>query len=115
MAIQTAGLRTTMATNYGTATPWMALSQTAPSGVAGTEVSGGAPAYARNASTWGTATNSAITATPAAFNVPSGQSVQGVEFFSASTAGTYLDGTTVTTQAFASQGTYTVTATFTQS
>lgn len=114
MAIQTAGLRTTMAAAYATNTPWMALATTTPGSSAGTEVSGGSPAYARKASNYATAASSADVASPAAFDVPASTTVVGINMMSASTAGTYMDGATVTSQAFASQGTYTVVATYTQ-
>jgi hypothetical protein len=104
-----------MATAYGAASPYGALSTTAPTSSAGTEVSGGSPAYARKAITWGTASASAITATALVFDVPTGTTVVGFMIYSASTAGTYLDGASITSQAFASQGTYTITPTYTQS
>ncbi len=115
MPIQTVVLRTALASQYGVLTPFTALATSAPGATAGTEVTGGTPAYARKASNWGTAAASAITATPAAFDVPSGTTVRGVNLMSAVTAGTYQDGATVTDQLFSSQGTYTVTLTYTQS
>ena len=115
MAIQTAGLRTTLAAAYATACAYIGLATTAPGASRGTEVTGGSPAYARKASNAGTAASSAVTFAPAAFDVPSGTTVVGINMESAVTAGTYLDGASVTSQAFASQGTYTVTATYTQS
>jgi hypothetical protein len=108
--------RTAMAAYFATQAPWAALYSTAPSGsTPGTELTGGSPAYARKAASWGTAASSAVTATPAAFDVASGSTVAGAGFHSAATAGTYWEGGTVTSQAFSSQGTYTLTATFTQS
>jgi hypothetical protein len=41
--------------------------------------------------------------------------VAGFGVHTAATGGTYLDGVSVTSQAFSAQGTYTVNATFTQS
>jgi hypothetical protein len=114
MAIQTVVLRTAMATAYATNCPWMGLATTAPGASRGTEPTGGSPAYARKASNAGTAASSAVTFAPGAFDVPSGTTIVGVNMESASTAGTYQDGASVTSQAFASQGTYTVTATYTQ-
>lgn len=114
MAIQTATQKNTLATAYGNAATFGALYTTAPGATAGTEVTGGAPAYARKSLTWGAPTNGVITAT-ATFDVPSGATVLGVGVHTAVTAGTYLDGGTVTSQAFASQGTYTATFTYTQS
>jgi hypothetical protein len=46
--------------------------------------------------------------------VPSGTTIVGAQFFTLVTAGVYLDGGAVPSQAFASQGTYTLTATYTQ-
>lgn len=116
MAIQTVLGRTNMATAYSTTIgKFGALTTTAPSSTTGTEVTGGSPAYARIAPSWGTAATSAITATGMAFNVPSGTTVVGFEFFDASTAGNYLDGVGITSQVFSSQGTYTITPTYTQS
>lgn len=114
MAIQTATQKNTLATAYGGAATYGALYTTAPGGSAGTEVSGGSPAYARKALTWGSASGGVVTAT-ATFDVPSGTTVVGAGVHTAVSAGTYLDGVTVTSQAFASQGTYAVTFTYTQS
>ncbi|MDF9748646.1 hypothetical protein [Arthrobacter sp. ES3-54] len=114
MAVQTVGERNSLATKYGTDAPYAALYTTAPGATAGTEVTGGTPAYARKAVTWGAASNGAITAT-ATFDVPAGVTIVGAGLHSAATAGTYIDGQAVTSQAFASQGTYTITFTYTQS
>lgn len=116
MVIQTVTARNLMATAYSTTIGLFgALSTTAPGSSAGTEVSGGAPAYARIAPSWGSAASSAISATAMNFNVPASTTVVGFEFYSASTAGTYYDGCSITSQTFASQGVYAITPTYTQS
>lgn len=89
-----------------------ALYTTAPGGSAGTEPSGGSPAYARKALTWGAPSNGVSTAT-VTFDVPTGTTIVGAGVHTAITAGTYLDGGSVTSQAFASQGTYQLTLTVT--
>ena len=114
MAIQTSTQRNNLATAYGTAATHAALYTTAPGATAGTEVTGGSPAYARKAISWGAPSNGVITAT-VTFDVPSGTTVVGAGVHTALTAGTYLDGGSVTSQAFASQGTYQLTLTYTQS
>jgi len=114
MAIQTVGEKNSLATKYGTDAPYAALYTTAPGATAGTEVTGGSPAYARKALTWGAPSNGVITAT-ATFDVPAGTTVVGAGLHSAVTGGTYLDGGAVASQQFASQGTYALTLTFTQS
>lgn len=113
MPIQTATQKNTLATSYGTAATHAALYSTVPSTTAGTELSGGSPAYARKPISWGAASNGVITGT-VTFDVPSGVTVAGAGVHTALTAGTYLDGGAVTSQAFASQGTYTLTLTYTQ-
>lgn len=115
MAIATVLGRTRMATGYSTIIGiYGALTSTAPGASTGTEISGGSPAYARIAPSWGTASASVITATGMAFNVASGTTVVGFEFFDASTAGNYLDGVGITSQTFGAQGVYTITPTYTQ-
>lgn len=113
MAIQTNTQKNTLATAYGTAATHAALYSTVPAGSAGTELSGGSPAYARKAISWGAPANGVITAN-VTFDVPSGVTVAGAGVHTAITAGTYLDGGSVTSQPFASQGTYTLTLTYTQ-
>lgn len=113
MAIQTATQKNNLATAYGTNATHAALYTTAPGGSPGTEVTGGSPAYARKAITWGAPSNGVITAT-VTFDVPTSTTVVGAGVHTAITAGTYLDGASVTSQAFASQGTYQLTLTYTQ-
>lgn len=72
-------------------------------------------AVTRQAANWGTTANSAATASPAAFSVGSGLTVAGAGGWSASSAGTFRDGASLTSQTFSSAGSYTLTATFTQS
>jgi hypothetical protein len=113
VTIQTATQKNNLATAYGNAATHAALYTTVPGASAGTEVTGGSPAYARKAITWGAPSNGVITAT-VTFDVPSGTTVAGAGVHTALTAGTYLDGAAVTSQAFASQGTYALTLTYTQ-
>lgn len=118
MAIATLAQRNALATAYGSAAPYGALF-TADPGTSGSvtgEVTGGAPAYARKAMSWGAAAASAITGAPV-FDVGSGVTVTyfGVCVSGVATTADLRDRVAVTSQAFASQGTYTVTATYTQS
>lgn len=112
MAIGTVTMRNALCTAYATNAPYCTLTSTAPSGaVAGTELVG----ITRQPSNWGSPAASAVTSAPAAFSIASGQTVAGVQYMSASTAGTFLDGVGLTGQTFSSAGTYTVTVTYTQS
>ena len=114
MAIQTTTQKNNLATAYGTNATFAALYTTAPGASPGTEVTGGSPAYARKSIAWGAASGGVITAT-VTFDVPAGTTVVGAGVHTAVTAGTYLDGASVTSQNFASQGTYQLTLTYTQS
>lgn len=115
MPVQTTTMRNALVDAYKAQATHAALATTVPAASAGTEPSGGSPAYARKPSNWGATSNSAATAAPTAFDVPSGTTIAGAQFFNALTAGTYLDGGSVPSQPFASQGTYTLTATITVS
>lgn len=114
MAIQTAAMKNILSDAYKAAATHGAVYTTAPGGSAGTEPSGGSPAYARKALTWGSSSNGVVSATPAVFDIPASTTIVGAGVHSAITAGTYYDGGAITSQTFASQGTYTVTFTFTQ-
>jgi hypothetical protein len=119
MAIAILAERNSLATKYGTDAPYGTLF-TADPGTTGTvtgEVTGGAPSYARKALSWGSASASAIVSSATTFDVPSGTTVTffGVTASSTLTTADLKDKTSVTSQAFASQGTYVVTATYTQS
>jgi hypothetical protein len=113
VAIQTAQQKENLAIAYGTNATYGAVYTTAPTSTAGTEPSGGSPAYARKALSWTGGTVDGVATASATFDIPSGTTIVGVGLHTAVTAGTYLDGATVTSQAFASQGTYTVTFTIT--
>lgn len=114
MAIQTGAMKSVLSDAYKGAALYGALYTTAPGASQGTEVTGGAPAYARISLSWGSSSSGVVSASGAVFNVPTSTTVVGFGVHSAVTAGTYYDGVTVTSQAFASQGTYTVTPTYTQ-
>lgn len=94
---------------------YMNVTTTVPGSTAPTEPSGGSPANARVASGWGApnASTGVTSGAPAPVNVPPSTPVQGVGYFTAQVGGNYYDGTPVTSQSFASQGTYTVTPTLT--
>jgi hypothetical protein len=106
MALATAYIKNSLATKYTTEALYAALTTTAPGSTSGTEVTGGSPAYARKALTWSSPSGGQITAS-ATFDVPA-CTVVGAEFFTAATAGTYVDGFAVASTTFAGQDTLTV-------
>lgn len=116
MAIATTAEKNSLATKYGTDAAYAALF-TADPGTTGTvtgEVTGGSPAYARKAITWGGASGGVVTGT-VTFDVPASTTVTFAGVCSASTGATLLDRAAVTSQAFGTQGTYVLTLTYTQS
>jgi hypothetical protein len=83
------------------------------SATAGTEVSGGTPAYARKTAVWGAATGGTKTLASTAFDVPDGAVVGFIGYW---TGTTYLgcrenrdDAGNITVETFGNQGTFTVT------
>lgn len=119
MAIAVLAQRQALASHYGTQAPNGALFTADPgtSGSATGEVTGGSPAYTRKAMSWSAPNASAaITGSPV-FDVASGVTVThfGVTVSDVENTADVRDVVAVTSQAFASQGTYTVTATYTQS
>lgn len=84
---------------------------TADPGATGTsEVTGGAPAYARKSITWNTAaTGNLDSSNQPQFDVPGSTTITHVGYWSASTAGTFYGSSTITNETFSAQGTYTLT------
>lgn len=112
--VQTNAMKNALADAYKGLALYGAVYTTAPGSSQGTEPTGGSPAYARKSLSWGTSTAGVVSATPVAFDIPASNTIVGAGVHSAASAGTYYDGASVTSQAFASQGTYTVTFTYTQ-
>lgn len=73
------------------------------------ELTGGSPAYARKAITWGAAASGTKSNTVAcAFDVPAGSTVAEVGYWSAVSGGTFYGSRAVTNESFVGQGTYTI-------
>lgn len=118
MAIAVLAQRNALATAYGVAAPNGDLF-TADPGTTGTvtgEVTGGSPAFARKALSWGAAAASAVVGT-ATFDIGAGTTLTfaGVVVSLVLTTADLRDRVAVTSQNFASQGTYAATFTYTQS
>jgi hypothetical protein len=77
----------------------------------GTELTGGSPAYARLAVTWTAASSGTVRPdADLTFDIPAGVTVGGWRGYSALTAGTNYGGASLTNEAFAGQGEYTLLA-----
>lgn len=107
------GLRNTLSDSYKATVLFADLYSTTGATAAGTAITGGTPAYASKGLTWGASTNGVVATGATVFDVPSGATVAG--FGGKNTAiSAYLDGGALPSQAFASQGTYSLTITYTQ-
>lgn len=115
MAIATNTEKQNLATQYGNNAAYASLHTATPGTTGASEVTGGAPAYARKALTWSPGTTGTNTAT-VTFDVPTGITITHAGVWTAVTAGTFLDGAALAaSQAFSAQGTYQLSLTFTQS
>jgi hypothetical protein len=110
MALNDAG-KNALLDSGKTGIAYLALHSGAVGSGSGNEVSGGTPAYARKAASWGAAAGG-VTALSAqvTFDVPAAASVTRVGYWSAVTGGTFLGDEDVTDESFGAQGTYTITA-----
>lgn len=127
MPIQTATQKNNLAIAYGAAATHAAAYTTVPGAAQGTEPTGGSPAYARKPIGWG-APNTVgplgagsqpalpgVIYAQVVIDIPTGTTLLGIGVHSAiSGAGNYLDGAGVTSQPFATQGTYTANLTYSQ-
>ncbi|GAC1610350.1 MAG: hypothetical protein NVS3B26_16640 [Mycobacteriales bacterium] len=112
MALDGLAGRNAEAAAFGQSAPYAALFSTAPTGGnPGTELT--TLNYARQAVTWGAASNGTITGTVPAFLISGGTPIAGSGFFSAVTGGTYISGGTVTAVTPTASGTYTLSVSFT--
>jgi hypothetical protein len=109
--LDAAGLNTA-ADAWKAAYTWLALFNGDPGG-AGTEISGGSPAYARQQVAWGASSQGdASLSGPETFDIPAGATVSHFAYFSASTGGTRggYGALSASEGPYGAQGTYVVTA-----
>jgi hypothetical protein len=102
-----------VAVAYGALAAYGAIYTTAPGATAGTEPSGGSPAYARKPLSWTLGADGVVSAS-ATFDVPAGTTIVGTGVHTAVTAGNYVDGKSETSVTFPVQDTVTVNYTYTQ-
>jgi hypothetical protein len=117
MAIAVTTTKNTMATYYGTLGTYIGLATGNPGSTAtpSNEVTGGSPAYARVATTWGSASGGAITGTAVTINTPAA-TITYIILASAATTGAanMIDNASITSVVMSGQGQIVVTPTYTQ-
>lgn len=114
MAIATNQQKENLAVAYGTNATFASLHSADPGTTGTSEITGGAPAYARKALTWTAGTPDGVVTASATFDVPASQAVTFAGLWTAVTAGAFLDKVAITYATQASQGQLTVNFTFTQ-
>src|SRR4051794_29401448 len=105
-------MKSVLAASYSGDINRVSLHSADPGTTGASEISGGSPAYARKAPGTITTNGTGLTSFSVTFDVPAGTTVAGVGLWDA--GATFLDGGTVTSTTFASQGTYTVTVSYQQ-
>ena len=98
---------------------YISLHSASPGTTGANEISGGSPAYARIATTWGSLAGTnpdSVAGSQVTINVPASTTIQYWGIWTAATGGTYLDGGALpTNETYGSQGTYLLTPTLTVS
>lgn len=99
-----------MLDGFGTSATYASLHTADPSTNGANEVSGGSPAYTREAIGWASASaGSKSTNTNLVFDVPASTTITHIGYWSAATSGTFYGSRALdTSQTFATQGTYTI-------
>jgi len=115
MAMSVVTSKNTLATYYGTQATQVGLATAAQSTTSTitSELTGGSPAYARVATTWGSAGSGIITGSAVTINVPTTNTVTYALLCTASTGATLFDWCSVTSTTYNAQGSAVVTPTFT--
>lgn len=105
-------MKNVLATAYGADVAKVSLHSADPGSTGASEISGGSPAYARVTPPSIAAPTTGLISFQVTFNVPAGATVAGIGLWDVSN--NFLDGGTVTSQSFGSQGTYTATISYQQ-
>jgi hypothetical protein len=112
MAGLTASGKGALLSGFTASATYASLHTADPGSDGSSEVTGGSPAYARKAITWGSPSNGSVSSSGnLAFDVPGSTTITHIGYWSADTAGTFLGSRALdTNQTFATQGTYTITS-----
>lgn len=112
MAIAVTTTKNSLCTNYASLGTYISVHTADPGSTGANEASGGSPAYARVATTWGSAANSAISGSQVTINLPAGTYTY-AGLWSAASGGTFIDKVAISSTTLGAQGTLLITPTFT--
>jgi hypothetical protein len=111
MTTLTAATRNALLSELDTLVTHVSLHSAQPDDAGSNELTGGSPAYARQAITFGApASGQMVSSNQPVFDVPAGATVAFVGLWSAVTGGIFRGSRQLTQEVFGSQGTYTLTS-----
>ncbi|MDM7488696.1 hypothetical protein QT969_10375 [Rhodococcus sp. CSLK01-03] len=114
MAIAVTSTKNALATAYAGLGVYISLHTADPTSTGQYEATGGSPAYARKATTWGAAASGQVTGSEVTIDAPAGTYTH-AGIWSAATGGTFIDKVSITSTTLGSQGQIKVTPKYTQS
>ncbi|MBF6449039.1 MULTISPECIES: phage tail fiber protein [Nocardia] len=115
MAIAVTATKNTLCNAYagiGGANTYVSIHTGDPGTSGANEATGGSPAYARVATTWGAASNGQVSGSQVTINLPAGTYTY-AGLWTAASGGTFIDKVAIASTTLGSQGTLLVTPTFT--
>lgn len=111
MTIAVTATKNSLCTNYASLGNYISIHTASPGGTGANEASGGSPAYARQATTWGSASASTITGSQVTINLAAGTYTY-AGIWTLATAGTFIDQVAISSTTLGAQGSLLVTPSF---
>ena len=111
MAIAVTATKNSLCANYASLGNYISIHTASPGGTGANEASGGSPAYARQATTWGSASASTITGSQVTINLAAGTYTY-AGIWTLATAGTFVDQVSISSTTLGAQGQLLVTPSF---
>ena len=112
MAIAVTATKNSLCNNYASQGSYISVHTGDPGSTGANEATGGSPAYARVATTWGSASNSQVAGSQVTINLPAGTYTY-AGIWTAATNGTFIDKVAISSTTLGAQGTLLITPTFT--
>jgi hypothetical protein len=113
MAIAVTTTKNALCTTYGQQGTYISVHTADPGTTGANEAGGGTPAYARVATTWAAAANSATTGSQVTINLPAGTYTYAGLWSTASGTTGFVDKVAISSTTLGAQGTLLITPTFT--
>lgn len=111
MAIAVTATKNSLCTTYAGLGSYISIHTASPGGTGANEATGGSPAYARQSTTWGSASASTITGSQVTINLAAGTYTY-AGIWTAATSGTFIDQVAISSTTLGAQGQLLVTPSF---